>query len=58
MVLYRIQSSANNLVFEATDSGRSFIKMRKSSQFKSSDIYFYNIRIVYLIIVYDYSVYI
>ena len=31
MVLYRIQSSANNLVFEATDSGRSFIKMRKSS---------------------------
>ena len=30
MVLYRIQSSANNLVFEATDSGRSFIKMRKS----------------------------
>jgi hypothetical protein len=31
MVLYRIQSSANDLVFEATDSGRSFIKMRKSS---------------------------
>ena len=31
MVLYRIQSSANDLVFEATDSGRSFRKMRKSS---------------------------